>query len=700
MEQNTATTTASTPAAPRTDRLEIVKELGRGSIGVVHKARSPQMDRVSALRQFQVPQWLDDVNELLQRILAEARGASSLEHPNIARLYTCGYKDFNVFMTSEFVEGQTLKEMLASRTPDLNEVGGIARQLCAAIDHAHGKGVFHHFLNPYNIKVQSDGTLKVLDFGLMRDKNLLSQTPAKKLENEPYLSPEQVKNRLPDRAANMFSLGAILYELFTTRSPFAGMHLGEVDRSITDTMPHPLNVANGRVPEAISRVVMKALAKNPAERYQSGEQLMAALELALREPRPTASMAKPATGKFPVYETGSYNFNKPATGRFPAYTEPNGNGQGVGNTTANLNIRPATAKTPLPGTTKVNVQLPPATVRRSTSKAANQWKLVGGVVAVLVVLAALAMMLQKRPTDIPGGNESAQTTAPAPLKLPFTQAPDTPQPTQQQQIVESSPRQTSTRTRQAARVPQRMSEPVPMRPSDGQLSITTTPSGATVEIEGRAGSWQTPQLIGPLAPGNYKVTVSRAGYATESHIVPIIANNRAGVDFKLTPVKGWITVGGTPGASVSVDGKDTGRVTPVELMLDPAVHTITLRKAGYLDSSTDIKLAAGQSVGYSPTLMVAGRTDNIKIVGSTGVGKLLNNGNSAQSTARIEIKSEPKGANVVVNGTPLQKTTPVEIQVDAGTYDITLEKEGFQPVHESAIVGVADRVKINRTLTR
>ena len=197
MQEETLTTTGSTPAAPRTDRLELVKELTRGSIGVVHKARSPQLDRVTALRQFQVPQWLDDVNDLLQRILAEARAASALDHPNIGRLYTCGYKDFNIFVTSEFVEGQTLREIMSARTPDLNEVMAITRQLCAAMDYAHGKSVYHHFLNAYNVKILPGNELKVLDFGLINDKNLLSQTPAKKLDNEPYLSPEQVKNRIP-----------------------------------------------------------------------------------------------------------------------------------------------------------------------------------------------------------------------------------------------------------------------------------------------------------------------------------------------------------------------------------------------------------------------------------------------------------------------------------------------------------------------
>ena len=116
-------------------------------------------------------------NALIQKILAEAKAASALDHPNIAKLYTCGYKDFTVFMTAEFVEGQTLKEFMAKRQPEMSEVLQMAKQLLAALDYAHSKGVFHHFLNPTNIKVLPDGTLKLLDFGLLRDKNLLTQSP-------------------------------------------------------------------------------------------------------------------------------------------------------------------------------------------------------------------------------------------------------------------------------------------------------------------------------------------------------------------------------------------------------------------------------------------------------------------------------------------------------------------------------------------
>src|SRR5262249_37651934 len=143
MQETTESTAASTPAAPRTDRLELVKELARGSIGIVHKARNSQLGRLIALRQFEVPQWLDDVNELLKRILEEAKAASVLDHPNIVRLNTCGYRNFTVFMTTEFVEGQNLKELLAARSPEFPEILAIAKQICEALDYAHEKGVFH-----------------------------------------------------------------------------------------------------------------------------------------------------------------------------------------------------------------------------------------------------------------------------------------------------------------------------------------------------------------------------------------------------------------------------------------------------------------------------------------------------------------------------------------------------------------------------
>ncbi|HET9181342.1 MAG TPA: serine/threonine-protein kinase [Candidatus Angelobacter sp.] len=713
-----------------------MKELSRGSIGTVHKARNPQLERSMALRQFQIPEWLDDVNELLQRILAEARGASSLDHLNIAHLYTCGYKDCNVFMTAEFVDGQTLKEIMSGRTPDLNEILGWAKQLCAAVDHACEKGVYHHFLNPYNIKITQDGTLKVLDFGLLRDKNLLSPTPAKKLEDAPYLSPEQIKNKLPDRAVNIFNIGVILYELYTTRSPFAGKHLGEVDRAISDANPHPLHIANGRVPEAISRVVLKAMARNAADRFESGAQLMMALELAMREPR-IAPAAKLATGKFSAGDstgafktnsTGSFNpsatgsFNANATGSFnPNATgafrrdatgsfKANAAGSFNPNTTGSfsrdaLNGAARNGSPAGPATTKARVPRPAtAAVKRKSVGSSNQWILVAGVVAVLVVIAAALMLFERKPIGVPSDTALIKSatapaaSAPAPFSAATAAATVPSSAPIAEQPPESRSRVASLRERRARRSERNFTE-APATPAPGQIAVSAFPQGAVVQIEGVPGQWKSPGVIGPLPAGSYKVTVSSPGYAPDTRIMQVAAGMRTPLSVNLSAVKSFVKVTGSPvGASIFLDGKNTGKVTPAELTLDPGTHSVSLRKAGYLETGTDLKLIAGQGTNYSPRLMVAGRTDDIRIVGG-GMSRMFGGGSSS-GMARIEIKSEPKGAQVIINGTPLQKSTPVEIQVDAGNYNITLQKDGYRAVHESAIVGMDDHVKIDRALVR
>ncbi|MGE5321447.1 MAG: PEGA domain-containing protein [Actinomycetota bacterium] len=730
------TTTASTPAAPRTDRLELMKELARGSIGTVHKARNPQVDRSMALRQFQVPEWLDDVNELLQRILAEARGGSSLDHPNIAHLYTCGYKDCSVFMTAEFVEGQTLKELMSGRTPDLNEILGWAKQLCAAVDHANDKGVYHHFLNPYNIKITTGGTLKVLDFGILRDKNLLTPTPAKKLEDAPYLSPEQIKNKLPDRAANMFNIGVILYELYTTRSPFAGHHLGEVDRAISDANPHPLHIANGRVPEAISRVVLKAMARNSADRFESGSQLVMALELAMREPR-VAPAAKPATGKisagtttgsiktngtgsfnpnatgsFNVNATGSFNpnatgsFRRDATGSFKANAAGSFNPNATGSFSRDALNTVARNGSPTATTTRARVPNPGTTAaKRKSVGSSNQWLLVGGAVAALVIIAAAVMMLERKPTGVPtdeGSIRSATSqaaSAPAPFSAPAAAATSTSLAPIAAEPSVSRSRAETVRERRSRRAEHNFSQAAPAAPAPGQIAVSAFPLGAVVRIEGVSGQWKSPGVIGPLPAGTYQVTTSSPGYASDTRSIQVVAGMRTTLNVNLSATQGFIKVTGAPaGASIFLDGRNTGKVTPAEIAVAPGAHTVAVRKAGYLETSTDLKLVAGQGTTYSPRLMVAGRTDDIRIMGG-GMSRIFGGGSSS-ATARIEIKSEPKGAQVIINGTPLQKATPVEIQVDAGNYSITLQKEGYRPVHESAIIGMGDHVKIDRALTR
>ena len=695
---------SATAAAPRTASMELVKELPRGSVGVVHQARNPQQNRSVALRKFEVPEWLDDTNELIQKILAEAKAASALDHPNIAKLYTCGYKDFTLFMTAEFVEGQTLRELMTKRQPEMNEVLQMAKQLLAALDYAHSKGVCHNFLNPSNIKVLPDGTLKLLDFGLLRDKNLLTQSPTKKLENEPYLSPEQVKHKPVTAATNIFNAATIVYQLYTARSPFSGPHLGEVDRSITDVNPHPMQMAHPRVPEEISKVVLKALAKNPAERYASGRQFFAALEEAAKAvPVPRAN----STGSMPAYQGGGPGPNASqsirvqpspnASQSFKAAPGPNASQSfraiPSGSASQAVKATPGTVGTTYVGPgEKTSVRKPVST--------ANHWKVVAAVAGGLCLIVVLALVFQRHPAEEDAAAPSQPAAnAPAPFSGKAEQAIERAKAAEENQDKAQAAPATA-HARKSARYAPAAPVATPTA-KEGQLIVSSMPMGATVEIEGRAGQqWKAPQTVPGLAAGTYKVTFNMPGYATETRTVQVTGGARTPIDVRLNAVKAFVTVGSKPaGAEIWINGKDTGKVTPIEFLVEPGAQNIVVRKQGYLEASTDLKLVAGQSVNYAPSLMAAGRTDNIRLVGSGGVGRLLGNTGNGSGMARIEIKTEPKGAQVTINGTPLQKTTPLEVQLEAGNYDITIQKDGFKPIHESAIVGMDDRIKIDRPLS-
>lgn len=706
MAEATGATTPAPPAesGPRTDRLELLQQCG-GTIGVVHKARNPKLARVVALRQLQVPDWLDNVDELIKRILDEARSAGALDHPNIARLLTAGYKGFTIYLTSEFVEAPNIRDYAYSQNLGVPQILALGRQLCAALEYSHQKKILHYALTPSNLKVLPDGTLKVLDFGLLREKQLYSPTPAKRLESEHYLSPEQIRNKPMDARTNLFSAATIIYELLTTRNPFAGKHLGEVDRNITDVEPASATMAHSRVPEAISRVLIKALAKDPAARYQTAAELAKALEEATSAP--AKPVAAPAPAPASATTVPQPPVNKPATVIPISSAKPTVNvpsnaeqtkqqtpvkSQSGSPTRADI-ARDGVAVPAKPATTMIRAAQPVSASSKIPAKIMAQWKLVGAAVAVVFVVSAMAISFNHRSKVSSKPSEPAASEQEQPIPVSTSNS----NTSGAQPVIEIREIQPKTaRPRMVKAQPVAM----PVVAAEGQLEISSDPDGATVLVEGKTTqTWKTPQIISSLSPGVYKVTVSKAGYATETRSIEVRGGSRASLEVTLASLKASLTVAGTPaGARIIIDGRDTGKLSPSEFSLDPAVHNIALHKEGFFDSATDIKLSAGQTASYSPTLKPAGRTDNIKVVGG-GIKKIFGvGGGSSEGMSRLEIKSDPKGAQITINGTALSKTTPVEVQVEPGNYEITLEKDGYKPVHRSVSTQANDKVKIDEQL--
>jgi hypothetical protein len=447
--------------------------------------------------------------------------------------------------------------------------------------------------------------------------------------------------------------------------------------------------------------VWKALSKNPGDRYRSGQQFFAALEEAAKAA--PVSRAN-STGSMPAYkDVPGPNASQAirvqpspnASQSFKAVPGPNASqsfrAMSSGPATQSVKPTPGTVGTTYGGSEKTSARKPVST--------ANHWKVVAAVVGALCLIVVAALLFQRHPAE-----EEDAATPSAKAAAPFSgkagQAIQKAKAAEDEQEGRTHAAPASAHVGKGGRYVSAAPVPPPA-PSEGQLIVSSMPMGATVEIEGRAGQqWKAPQTVPGLAAGTYKVSFNMPGYATETRTVQVTGGARTPVDVRMNAIKGFVTVASKPaGAEIWINGKDTGKITPIEFLVEPGAQNIVLRKQGYLEASTDLKLLAGQIVNYAPSLMAAGRTDNIRLVGSSGVGKLLGNNGNASGMARIEIKTEPKGAQVTINGTPLQKTTPLEVQLEAGNYDIVIQKDGFKPIHESSIVGMDDRIKIDRQLS-
>jgi Tol biopolymer transport system component/tRNA A-37 threonylcarbamoyl transferase component Bud32 len=265
----------------------ILAKLGAGGMGEVYAAEDTKLQRRVALKLL-APDVAADADRL-QRFQREARAIAALTHPNIVTLYSVEEVDGVQFLTMELVEGETLGNCIPEGGLPLERLLKIAVPLVDAVAAAHEHGIVHRDLKPANIMLASDGRVKVLDFGLAKLKPPVSATGTTVVATESltgqhtilgtaaYMSPEQAEGRSVDHRSDIFSLGVILYELACGRRPFSGDSAFSVISSILKDAPPPLSSVKRDVTPALERIVTKALAKNPADRYQRACELGDAL---------------------------------------------------------------------------------------------------------------------------------------------------------------------------------------------------------------------------------------------------------------------------------------------------------------------------------------------------------------------------------------------------------------------------------------
>ena len=287
-------------------RYEIRSKLGAGGMGEVYQARDMELGRDVAVKVL--PSTFSTDKDRLNRFQQEACAAGALNHPNILSIYDVGKHDSSPYVVSELLEGETLRKRIGGTALGQRRAIDYALQIANGLAAAHEKGIIHRDLKPDNIFVTNDGRVKILDFGLAKLTQLdgnQSQTdvPTRRVDTDPgvvmgtvgYMSPEQLKGRAVDQRSDIFSFGAILYEMLSGRRAFHGESAAETMSAILKEDPPELSDTNKTVSQALERLVNHCLEKNPESRFHSARDLAFALE-SLSGSTSTEASAVPAVG--------------------------------------------------------------------------------------------------------------------------------------------------------------------------------------------------------------------------------------------------------------------------------------------------------------------------------------------------------------------------------------------------------------------
>jgi serine/threonine-protein kinase len=280
------------PPPQRIGRFEIVREIGRGSMGVVYEGRDAGLMRPVAVKTLSLAMSIPESEraQFEKRFFQEARAAATLQHPGIVVVYEVGTDDSTrvPFMALEFLKGRTLEATLSEAGRlDVKEALRIAGQLADALEHAHSQGVVHRDLKPANVMLLASRQPKIMDFGVAKLAGSKLTTQGQVFGSPSYMAPEQALEARADARSDIFALGSLLYEMLTGRRAFAGSGVSEIVMRLAHEQPVPASSVVQGLPAEVERVLARALQKDPARRYGGAAAFAEDLEdvLGSRPPR-------------------------------------------------------------------------------------------------------------------------------------------------------------------------------------------------------------------------------------------------------------------------------------------------------------------------------------------------------------------------------------------------------------------------------
>jgi predicted Ser/Thr protein kinase len=586
----------------RIGRYKIVRELGRGAMGVVYHAIDPNIGRPVAIKTiyFGGTRKPEEIERQRERLFREARSAGMLSHPGIVTIYDVEQQGDLAYIAMEYVDGPTLDQVLSEANPlNAERMFGILAQTAVALDYAHSKGIVHRDIKPANIMLSADGTAKIADFGIAKITAAENLTMTGSIVGTPhYMSPEQVQGQPVDGRSDQFSLAVIAYEMLTGEKPYTGEHLTTVVYKIVAEEPVPPHRLNPSLSTGIENVLRKALAKKADGRYRNCQEFIESLEKACGATKGWKSMprggllnaATMADVKAPEIVAPAALPPPRRKGRAEPATATAEVGRKRGFLTFLLAVLAAAGLLTLVGSQLGSWHLPGSQPSDSGEHAAASKveSPVAAVSPVPVQAVAPGGASGAAPGDVkpsplgradPGGTPPANPE-PAAVKPAVEEAakpaPAEPATTPPKEAVKSAAREPSTPAPKTERPAATVRPAVPP-----EVSFLSSPGGATATLDGNPSlACSTPCSL-RAAPGRHTLAVSLPGYQIERREFTVgtgpmeltpVALRRAGGTLMLTSVP--------DGAAISVDGKRIEQLTPAQIPLALGVYSIMIEKGG------------------------------------------------------------------------------------------------------------------------
>lgn len=455
-------------------RYEILAEIGRGSMGVVYKARDPIIDRIVAIKIINAGLVARGAGGFEERFFREARSAGRLNHPNIVTIYDAGKAGAVPYIAMELLDGRSLRELLDSgeRLP-LVRVLDIGLQAVRGLAYAHDHGIVHRDVKPANLILLRNGLVKLTDFGIARVLSAEATMSGEVVGSPKYMSPEQIRGGDIDGRTDIFALGALLYELLTGVSPFEAESLSAIMYKVLEHTPPPPSRLNAEVPAELDAIIARMLARDVAERYPDGHAIERELR-SLRRRLPDAADADDHVAPTPVT---------------PVAVPPS--------------LPPSAAND---GDATVRVPPPVITATAVPSRRRMRITIVSGVAVVAALVVGVALMLQSPKRGAPAAIAAAPSSSPASANEPSTN-PAVTSPTTKPAVPAAS----------SASGFARMPALTPVA-DKAVVAVAVAPWG-DVYVDGEMQGTASPRFRLTLEPGRHRIEIRNGRYPP--HLVDI-----------------------------------------------------------------------------------------------------------------------------------------------------------------------------------